>query len=509
MSLTNSLGNWWIKKRLLHIEHFKKNPEEVQLKGLDYLIKTAQNTVFGKKYYFSSINSLREFKEQVPVSSYEDLLPFINRTLKGEQGVLWPSKIQNFAKSSGTTSTSSKILPVSQESINNCHFQGGRDMLALYVNNYEGSKIFSGKNLSIGGNQESSSFGNSGAFIGNISAIVMKNLPFWAQYKRTPGLDITMMDSWEEKIKRMCQETTLQNVTSMAGSPMWVFLLLQHIFYEKKAVCIQEIWPNLEVFFHGSVSLLPYRPLFDLIDRNRSMRYLEVYNATEGFFGLQDKANDPSLLLMLDYNVFYEFIATEDFNSKDPKIYSLEEVELNRNYTLLISTNSGLWRYKLGDTIRFTELKPFRFIITGRTKHCLNLFGEDLFIEHAEIALDIACKQTGAITENYTAAPRYFKSKTKGCHEWVIEFAREPSNMKEFTGILDRELSIINADYKSKRKGNAAIEMPVVQRVAAGTFYNWLKYKDKLGGQHKIPRLSNSREFVEELLKIKPVTPSF
>ncbi len=508
MPLIDSLGNWYIKKRLYQIDHFKKHPEEVQLKGLKYLLNTARNTVYGKKYKFDSIISLREFQEQVPISSYEDLLPYINRTIKGENNVLWPSKIRSFAKSSGTTSDTCKILPVSDEGLQDCHYQGGRDMLALYMGNYEGSQLFSGKNLSIGGSQESSSLENSNAYVGNISAIVMKNLPFWAQYKRTPGLEITMMESWEEKIKKMARVTTTQDVTSMAGSPMWVILLLQHIFNEKKVNYMQEIWPNLEVFFHGSVSFLPYRPLFELMDQDKKMRYLEVYNATEGFFGLQDTANDPSLLLMLNYNIFYEFIAVEDFLKENPKVYALEEVELHKNYTIIISTNSGLWRYKIGDTIRFTELRPYRFIISGRTKHCLNTFGEDLFIEHAEKALAVACEETEAIIENYTAAPKHYESKTKGRHEWVIEFVKAPLDLKDFTQALDRELCRINDDYRSKRENNAAIEEPLVHKVSAGTFYGWLKNKNKLGGQHKIPRLSNNREFLEELLKVKPFTPS-
>lgn len=508
MQLIDSLGNWFIKKRIKQIEHFKQNPEDVQQEGLRYLLNTAGNTVYGRKYNFNSIKTVRQFQEQIPLTSYEDLLPYINRVIKGEQNILWPSSIKCIAKSSGTTSDKSKFIPVSHEGLNDCHYQGGRDMLALYAHNYADSQIFSGKNLSIGGSQESNfSTPDADIYIGNISAIVMKNLPFWAQYARTPGLEITMMNSWEEKIKKMAEVTTTQNVTSMAGSPMWVILLLQQIFNDKKVNSLQEIWPNLEVFFHGSVSFLPYRPLFDLMDRDNSMRYLEVYNATEGFFGLQDQANDPSLLLMLNYNTFYEFIPAEDFNSENPKVYTLAQVEKNKNYSMVISTNSGLWRYKIGDTIRFTETRPYRFIISGRTKHCINIFGEDLFIDHAERGLDAACKKTGAIIENYTVAPRFYEQNTKGCHEWIVEFKRGPKNLEEFTFHLDQELCNLNEDYKSKREKDAAIETPVVHEVASGTFYGWLKKNNKLGGQNKIPRLSNSREFVEELLKVDPVSP--
>lgn len=509
MHLINSLGNLVIKQRIRQIEHFRQHPEDVQQKCLNHLLSFARNTEYGNKYNFRSIKSIAQFQERVPITTYEDLQPYIFRLVKGEHNLLWPSVIKCFAKSSGTTGETSKIIPVSKEGLRESHFQGGRDMLALYVSNYENSGIFSGKNLSIGGNQESkTSETESDIYIGNISAIVMKNLPFWAQYKRTPGLEITMMESWEEKIKMMAKITPLENVTSMAGSPMWIILLLQHIFNEKKVNYLQEVWPNLEVFFHGSVSFLPYRPLFELMDRDQSMRYLEVYNATEGFFGLQDQPNDPSLLLMLNYNIFYEFIPAEDFNSENPKVLPLEEVELNVNYTMVITTNSGLWRYKIGDTIRFTEKRPYRFIISGRTKHCINIFGEDLFVDHAEKALSETCRETASIMKNYTAAPRYFESRTRGCHEWVIEFVKEPASLEEFSRILDQHLCALNDDYKSKRRNGAVIDPPVINAVASGTFYGWLKKNNKLGGQHKIPRLSNSRDFVEELLQDNKLSTS-
>lgn len=508
MQLVNSAGKFLLQKRMRQIRNFKENPEDVQQKCLNYLISTAKFTDYGKKFDFKSITNIRQFQDQVPLASYEDFLPYIKQTLKGEQNILWPSYIKDFAKSSGTTSENSKLIPVSRESLQNCHYQGGRDMLALYLHHNPDSKLFSGKNLSIGGSQESSlSNINSEAYIANISAIVMKNLPFWAQFGRTPGLEITMMQSWEEKIKRMCEVTTKQNVTSMAGSPMWVILLLQHILKEKKVNYLQEIWPNLEVFFHGSVSFTPYKSLFNQLDRDKNLHYLEVYNASEGFFGLQDRLDDPSLLLMLNYSIFYEFIPVEEFNSVDPKVIPLSEVESGKHYSMVITTNSGLWRYKIGDTIQFTETRPYRFIISGRTKQCLNVFGEDIFIYHAEKALEKACDMTGALMENFTAAPRFFDKRTKGYHEWVIEFVKRPNHLHQFTSILDEELCKLSADYKSKRNRDSAIERPVIYEVPTGTFYSWLKKKNKLGGQHKIPRLSNDRGFVEELLGSNPVLP--
>ena len=505
MNIINSAGKWLMKKRLNQIEHFMQNPEEAQSRDLQYLLKTAQNTFYGKKFRFGQIDTIREFQEQVPLTTYEDLFPYIQKQMKGEQNVLWPSPIKWFAKSSGTTSDKSKFIPVSQESLEGCHYKGGRDMLALYIRNYPDTKIFTGKNLSVGGSQENS-FGDKRSPIhtGNISAIMMQNLPFWAQSSRTPGLEVTMMNNWEEKVKKIAEITSRQNVASMAGSPMWILLLLQYMMKKQGVRYIQEIWPNLEVFFHGSVSFTPYRPLFQQIDYGDSLRYMEIYNATEGFFGLQDQPNDPALLLMLNYGIFYEFIPAEDFNKEQPRVLTLQEVEAGKNYSLIISTSSGLWRYKIGDTIRFTSVRPYRFNISGRTKHCINIFGEDLFIEHAEKGLAAACKETGAIIENYTAAPRYYDQGKKGTHEWVVEFVQPPQDLRAFTKALDKGIQEVNEDYFEKRKGNTAIEEPVVREVAPGTFYTWLKKHDKLGGQHKIPRLSNSRELVEELLSLHP-----
>lgn len=504
MGIIDSIGNLVMKSRMEELENSINNPQRTQEKVLSNLLDTAKNTIYGREYHFKDIKNYRQFQKQVPLANYEDLLPYIENILRGEQNMLWPTPIKWFAKSSGTTGAKSKIVPVSTEGLEQCHYQGGRDMLALYINNYPDAKLFSGKNLSIGGSQENNFSNNkNGFYTANISAIVMKNLPFWAQFGRTPGLDVTMMNNWEEKIKKIAEITTEQNVTSLAGSPMWMLLLLQHIVREQKIEYIQDIWPNLEVFFHGSVSFAPYRPLFENLDRNNSLRYLEIFNATEGFFGLQDQKHDPALLLMLNYGIYYEFIPEKEFLLEEPTVLPLHEVELGKNYSMVISTNSGLWRYKIGDTIKFTSTSPYRFVITGRTKHCINVFGEDLFVEHAEKALSVACKKTGAILRDFTAAPFFYERQKKGYHEWLVEFVRSPHDLKEFTAILDKELGELNDDYASKRKENIAIEAPLVREMASGTFYQWLKRKNKLGGQHKIPRLSNSREFVEELLELQ------
>lgn len=503
MRIIDFLGTWFIRKRIHQIEYFKKNPEEVQQNVLRYLLQNAQNTEYGKKHGFRKIKTLTQFQNQVPVVSYQEIQPYIDRLMKGEQNILWPSPVKWFAKSSGTTSHKSKYIPVSQEALRSCHFAGGKDMLALYTQNYPDTKIFSGKNLSIGGSQENNfSDKASQIFIGNISAIVMKNLPLWAQYSRTPGIDLTLMGNWEEKIKKIATVTKNQKVASMAGNPMWLLLLLQYMLKENNVKYIQDIWPDLEVFFHGAVSLTPYKAVLEKMDRDHSLRFMDIYNATEGFFGLQDQTEDTAMLLMLNYGIFYEFIPAEDFESETPKAIPLWDTETGKNYSVVISTSSGLWRYKIGDTVKFTSLKPYRFHISGRTKNCINVFGEDLFTEHAEKALDAACKKTGAMLDNYTAAPKYYGNGQKGNHEWIVEFTEAPQDLELFTQLLDQELCSVNEDYAEKRKFNIAIEKPVVHEVPQGTFYAWLKNKGKLGGQHKIPRLSNSREMAEDLLKI-------
>ena len=503
MGIIDSIGNLVMKSRIEDIEYSVNNPHETQHEVLKQLLEKARNTCYGKEHGFKNIRNYEQFTKAVPLNDYQDLLPYIERLLKGEQNMLWPTPIKWFAKSSGTTGSKSKIIPVSTEGLEECHYQGGRDMLALYIRNYPDAKLFSGKNLSIGGSQESNFSDKSDYYTGNISAIVMKNLPFWAQFGRTPGLEVTMMNDWEEKIRKIAEITADQRVTSMAGSPMWMLLLLQHIIREKNIKYIQDIWPDLEVFFHGSVSFAPYRPLFESLDRDNSLRYLEIFNATEGFFGLQDQKDDPSLLLMLNYGIFYEFIPEKEYNLQQPRVIPLSEVEEGKNYSMIISTNSGLWRYKIGDTVKFTSTSPYRFTISGRTKHCINVFGEDLFVEHAEKAMSVACQKTGAVLRDFTAAPFFYDRSKKGYHEWLIEYVNPPSDPEAFRQILDVELRNLNEDYSSKRKQDIAIEAPVVKELAAGSFYEWLKRKGKLGGQHKVPRLSNSREFVEELLIIQ------
>lgn len=494
-----------MKKRIHQIDLFKKYPHEVQEELFHNLIDTAKNTEWGKTYGYKNIDSVKEFQERVPVSTYEDLFPYIEKVLKGEQNVLWPSKVEWLAKSSGTTNARSKFIPVTPESLEDCHYKGGKDMLSIYVNNYPDTKLFTGKALSIGGSHRPSEY-NSKVSCGDVSAVIMQNLPIWAEAMRTPPLKVALMDNWEEKIEKMVEVTVPENVTSLSGVPTWTYVLLKRILEVTGKSNILEVWPNLELFTHGAVAFGPYRQLFKEIIPSGQMHYLEVYNASEGFFGIQDQRNtEDEMLLMLDYGVYYEFIPMDQFEEEHPKILTLDQVELGKNYALVISTNAGLWRYKIGDTIRFTSLSPYRIKISGRTKHFINAFGEEVIVENAEVAITEACNTTGAIISNFTAAPVYMESGKRGGHEWLIEFEKEPDSLQRFTQVLDDTLRQVNSDYDAKRQKDIALQEPIVHAVPQGTFMSWLRHKGKLGGQNKIPRLSNTREYLEEIMEVSSV----
>ncbi|QCK13741.1 GH3 auxin-responsive promoter family protein [Mangrovivirga cuniculi] len=503
MDIFNSILSWALKKRIHDIELFMKYPEEVQQEHFFELIETARNTSFGKEYDFKSINSYQEFKERIPIRNYEELYPYIEKLLHGEQNILWPSKIKWFAKSSGTTNARSKFIPVSEEALNDCHFKGGKDLLSIYINNHPESKLFTGKSLTIGGSQQINTFDQqSETRYGDVSAVIMKNLPLWAQLVRTPNLKIALMDEWEEKIEKMAQATINENVTSLAGVPTWTLVLLNRILEITGKKDITEVWPNLELFAHGAVAFGPYRKLFrDLIPSDK-MNYMESYNASEGYFGIQDQKDSDELLLMLDYGVFYEFVPMEEIDNDNPRAIGLGEVEVGKNYALIITTNSGLWRYKIGDTIRFTSTSPYRIKISGRTKHFINAFGEELVIENAEKGIEKACEATGAVIDNFTAGPIYLEGTQRGGHEYIIEFIKSPDDLQRFTRVLDETLRESNSDYDAKRHKDIALKEPSVHDVPRGTFYNWMKKRGKLGGQNKVPRLSNNRDYLDSILEM-------
>jgi hypothetical protein len=499
MEIVNAVMTWVMQKRVNQINHFRDHPHDVQLALIKNLLHTARQTEWGKKYGYADIRTRQEFKERVPVSSYETLFPFIERIMKGEQNVLWPTPISWFAKSSGTTNARSKYIPVSQEALEECHYKGGKDMISIYVNNYPDTKVFTGKGLSIGGSLQPNPYGSK-AMCGDVSAVIMHNLPLWAEAVRTPPLKIALMDKWEEKIERMAEVTIKENVTSISGVPTWTYVLLNRILEVTGKRDITEVWPNLELFAHGAVAFGPYRQLFKNLIPKDKMRYLELYNASEGFFGIQDQRDSEEMLLMLDYGVYYEFIPADQFEEEFPRALTLEEVELDTNYALVISTNAGLWRYNIGDTIKFTSLQPYRIKISGRTKHFINAFGEEVIVENAEAAITRACAETEATIANFTAAPLYFEGRNRGGHQWLVEFSREPNDLALFTSVLDQTLREINSDYDAKRQQDLALQAPLITVAPRGTFLSWMRRKGKLGGQHKVPRLSNSREYLEEML---------
>lgn len=501
MELLNSILTWVMRKRIHQIELFMKYPHDVQEELRETLIKSAGQTEYGRKYRFRSIDSYQKFQERVPIVSYEDLFPYIERSMKGEQNVLWPTEIKWFAKSSGTTNDRSKFIPVTDEALEDCHMKAGKDMLSIYVNNYPESRMFTGKSLVVGGSQQINQMDQNGkSRYGDVSAVILKNLPLWAQFVRTPSLDIALLDEWESKIDKMATHTSEENVTSISGVPTWTIVLLEKILEKRKVSDITEVWPNLEIFFHGAVSFTPYEKLFKKLIPNPGMRYMETYNASEGFFGIQDQTSTSEMLLMLDYGIFYEFIPMDHLENEQEQAIPLGEVEIDRNYAVLITTNGGLWRYKIGDTIKFTSLDPYRFRISGRTKHFINAFGEELIIENAEQAIAQACLKTNATVENFTAGPKYLEVGKNGGHEWVIEFEQDPDDLLRFTQILDETLREINSDYDAKRHKDMALHPPIIHAVKKGTFHEWMKKRGKLGGQNKVPRLSNDRQYLDSIL---------
>ncbi len=501
MPFLSSIITWSLKKRLHQIELFLKYPIDVQRDVFTSLVSRAQQTEWGKKYGYSSDMSIREFQERVPISTYEDIFPYIDRIMKGEQNVLWPSKIDWFSKSSGTTNARSKFIPVSQEALDECHYKVGKDMMSIYINNFDHFNLFKGKTLAIGGSLDKNPY-REDSVTGDVSAIVMKNLPVWAEFKRAPKIQTALIENWELKLAQMLRETPNENITSFSRVPTWTLILIQKIVEQEGVNNILDIWPNLELVAHGGVAFDPYRELFKELIPNPKLNFQEVYNASEGFFGLQDQPDVHELLLMLDYGIFYEFIPFEQFENDNPKALTLEEVELGQNYVLLLSTNAGLWRYVIGDTIKFTSLNPFRIKVTGRTKHFINAFGEEVIIENADQGIIAACEATGAKVSNYTAAPRYIEEGKKGGHEWVVEFERDPADLEKFAQILDDSIRQINSDYDAKRQYDIALERLLLHHVPQGTFYRWMESRGKLGAQNKVPRLANNREYVDSILRM-------
>jgi hypothetical protein len=491
-----------MKKRIHQIDLFRKYPVEVQHELLEKLIYKASSTEFGKQYDFARLGSYEDFKKAVPLHEYSDLKPFIDRTISGEQDVLWPTEIKWFAKSSGTTSGRSKLIPVSKEALEDCHYKGGKDLLALYYNNHPNRRLYNGKHLIVGGSAELNKLSDH-SYLGDLSAIIVKNLPWWAEVRRTPAKEIALMSEWEEKIEKMARSTIEEDVYILAGVPSWTMVLANRVLEISGKSNLKEVWPNLEMFMHGGVNFDPYRAQFQKLIPDPAMNYVETYNASEGFFGIQDQIESGDMLLMLDYGIFFEFIPMEHFKgTKSEVICSIAEVEPEVNYALVISTNGGLWRYVVGDTIRFTSVKPYRFKVTGRTRFFINAFGEELIIENAEMAVAAACEKTHAQIRDFTVCPVFMGDGEKGCHEWAIEFVKYPNEIKRFITVLDEKLREVNSDYDAKRYQDMVLGPPRVNSLNPGIFDEWLKTRGKLGGQNKVPRLSNEREFMEQILQL-------
>ena len=501
-ALFNSVVNWFIKQRIDQITNFMDHPIDTQNGILFSQLYHAENTEYGKIYGFSSISSYEDFKNKVPVVAYENFEPYIEKARQGQRDVIWPGFVKNFAKSSGTTNAKSKFIPITDESLEDCHFKAGKDLVSIYANNHPDNQLFSNKNLRLGGSAEM--YQEFNTKFGDLSAILIDNLPFWVEITTTPSKKVSLMSEWESKLKAIVSEVKNAEVGSLTGVPSWMMVLLQRVLEETKAENISQIWPSLEVFFHGGISFKPYREQYREII-GKSINYYEIYNASEGFFGIQDKSNSDEMLLMLDYGIFYEFIPMEELGKDDPKTLSLENVELNRNYAMVITTNGGLWRYLIGDTVIFTSLNPFRIKISGRTKHYINAFGEELMIGNVENAITKACEASGARVSDYTGAPIFMTDKEKGAHEWIFEFSSEPTDIEVFTDVFDHHLKEINSDYEAKRYNDITLRRPVLHIAKPNLFYRWMESRGKLGGQNKVPRLSNDREYINPLLELNNI----
>lgn len=483
--------------RISSIEQWIQDTPAVQFAVWQDLLAAGQYTEFGRRYGFSTIQSLSQFKQNVPIQEYDGLKPYIDRMLHGEENILWNTPVTWFAKSSGTTSDKSKFIPVSEESLKDNHYRASKDVLSLYYASHPESDLLTGKALVIGGSHQINQV-NENIHFGDLSAVVMQNSPFWTNWIRTPDLSIILMDEWESKIEKLAQSTVGENVTSMAGVPTWLIVLLKRILEITGKSTIKEVWPSLELYMHGGVSFVPYKAHFEKLI-GAPINYLEMYNASEGFFAAQDDRKADGMLLMADHGIFYEFMPIEEWMKEAPQTVQLEEVELRKNYAPVITTNGGLWRYLIGDTVQFTSLAPYRIKVSGRLKHYINAFGEEVIIDNSDKAIALAAAATGCLVKDYTAAPVYFSEAENGAHEWLIEFENTPVAVDAFRDELDKALKSLNSDYEAKRYKDMALRPPIVQAVPPQTFEAWLRHKGKLGGQHKVPRLSNDRTTLEEI----------
>lgn len=500
-NFVNSFMSWYLKKRVQSLDQIMDKAAEAQMDSFNELLTQFKKTSIGKDFGAGDIQNYEQFKSRVPIQTYDEIKPYIERCMRGEQRVLWPGEIKWYAKSSGTTSDKSKFIPVSFDALNECQFKGSRDVLAYYYHQHPDAKVFQGKGLIIGGSHQVNELSAS-SFYGDLSAVMMNNLPFIANYLATPSMDIALMDNWEEKLAKIIEVTHQEDVTNISGVPSWTLLIIKGLLEKTGKSDLKEVWPNLELYIHGGVNFAPYKAQFEQLISSKGMHYRETFNASEGFFGVQDQAGED-MLLMLDYGIFYEFVPMDEFGKEQPKTLWLDQVEMGKNYAMIINTNAGLWRYVLGDTIQFTSKNPYRIKISGRTKLFINAFGEELMIDNAEAAIEKTQERCDCLVSEFTAAPVYLGLDNKGCHEWLIEFDKEPEDLQVFSRILDEELQKQNSDYEAKRQSDLALLQPKVNICPPGTFYQWMKANNKLGGQHKVPRLSNDRNILEDILNFE------
>jgi len=500
MSLTSIAGKFFLARQKKLEQHIN-GAETLQNNVLHHLIEKGRYTEYGRKHLFSSIKDYDSFTRNVPVNTYEELKADIDRMRHGEPDVLWQGTVKWYAKSSGTTNDKSKFIPISQEGLHRIHYQGGSDVVAIYLRNNPSSRMFDGKGLILGGSH-SSNYNLPNSLVGDLSAILIENINPLVNLVRVPKKSTALLSDFEVKRERIAAETLNANVTNLSGVPSWMLSVLVKVLEMSGKKTIDEVWPNLEVFFHGGIAFTPYRSQYEKIITSPKMRYMETYNASEGFFGIQDDPADKSMLLMCDYDVFYEFLPMDELESDHPSIVPLWGVETGRNYAMLITTSCGLWRYMIGDTARFTSRNPYKFVITGRTKYFINAFGEELIQDNAEKGLAYACEMTGAEVSEYTAAPLFMDQKAKCRHQWVIEFAKEPDSLERFAALLDKRLQEVNSDYEAKRYHDITMQHLEVIKARPGLFNDWMKSRNKLGGQNKVPRLSNSRDNINSLLEM-------
>lgn len=501
VSVINAMVKAYLESRVDRLQQTAENSEQLQSDALNTLLSRGKDTLFGENHNFGIIQGYEQFRKEVPIRSYEELFPYIERALNGERNVLWPGAIRWFAKSSGTTNDRSKFIPVTKESLEDCHYKGGRDALTCYTMWNPDHTLFDGKSMVLSGSVHTSP--ESPYQAGDISAVLLENMPWWIHYFRAPSREIALMGNWEDKLDKLAAAIAQEDITFLSGVPSWMLVVLKRVLEMQGKTNLREVWPNFQLFIHGAVNFEPYRPLYRELCGKQDMHYLETYNASEGFFALQDRKNHNDMLLMTDYGVYYEFVPLNKLEAPEEHAVPLNSVQLNQAYALVISTNGGLWRYLIGDTIEFTSLRPYRIRIIGRTKHFINAFGEELMVENAEKAIAETCEKCAARVREFTVAPIFQSAQEPGGHEWLIEFDQAPDNLQSFIHTLDNELRSINADYDAKRTGDLTMALPKVHAVETGLFYRWMSSRGKIGAQHKVPRLSNDRTWVDQLQELR------